>query len=224
MTGITSGVTWPDAPRWRAYLGFMAVFYALFFPVYIGGGHIAAASGRALELYFGWERDIPLVPWMIWPYLSLYSVFVLPLLHMAPGRMSVLSWQSALSILIAGVLFVLLPCRVGFPPVPVTGMLAPLFDLMRAVDTPHNLVPSLHVTFAALILLGCAEQSPHPLAWVYRCWLVVMCASTILVHQHHLIDVVSGLALAAAMRHLLPLDQPAFAYFRRTVAGAIPQR
>jgi hypothetical protein len=50
------------------------------------------------------------------------------------------------------------------------GMLTPLFDLMTAVDTPNNLVPSLHVTFAALILLGCAERASRPLAWIYRLW------------------------------------------------------
>jgi hypothetical protein len=65
---------------------------------------------------------------------------------------------------------VLIPGRLGFSPALMTGMLTPLFDLMTAVDTPNNLVPSLHVTFAALILLGCAERASRPLAWIYRLW------------------------------------------------------
>jgi membrane-associated phospholipid phosphatase len=198
---------WRDARRWRAWLVFMLVFYVTFFPVYIAAGHIAASSGRTVELFFAWERDIPLIPWMIWPYLSLYPVFLLPLLHMTPGQMSVLTWQSAVSVLIAGMVFVLIPGRLGFSPTLVTGMLTPLFDLMTAVDTPHNLVPSLHVTFAALILFGCAEQASRPLAWIYRLWLAVMCASTVFVHQHHLLDVATGLGLAAAVRRVLPLDE-----------------
>lgn len=87
------------------------------------------------------------------------------------------------------------------------GMLTPLFDLMTAVDTPNNLVPSLHVTFAALILLGCAERASRPLAWIYRLWLAVMSASTLFVHQHHLLDVATGLGLAAAVRRVFPLDE-----------------
>jgi membrane-associated phospholipid phosphatase len=102
---------------------------------------------------------------------------------------------------------VLIPGRLGFSPALMTGMLTPLFDLMTAVDTPHNLVPSLHVTFAALILLGCAERASRPLAWIYRLWLAVMSASTLFVHQHHLLDVATGLGLAAAVRRVFPLDE-----------------
>jgi hypothetical protein len=80
------------------------------------------------------------------------------------------SAASALAVLIAGAVFVLIPGRLGFSPALMTGMLTPLFDLMTAVDTPNNLVPSLHVTFAALILLGCAERASRPLAWIYRLW------------------------------------------------------
>ena len=85
------------------------------------------------------------------------------------------------------------------------GLHQPLFDLLTQVDTPHNLVPSLHVAFAALILLGCAERGPKFWAWGYGAWLVLMSASTVLVHQHHLLDVISGLGLAFIMRRIFPL-------------------
>jgi membrane-associated phospholipid phosphatase len=93
----------------------------------------------------------------------------------------------------------------GFSPVAVDALHQPLFGLLAVVDTPHNLAPSLHVAFSALILLGCAARTSLTLAWSYRFWLLIMALSTVLVHQHHLFDVISGLALALIMRRIFPL-------------------
>jgi membrane-associated phospholipid phosphatase len=54
-------------------------------------------------------------------------------------------------------------------------------------------------------LLGCSEGAARPLKWIYAGWLIVLSASTILVHQHHLLDVATGLALAVAVRRMVPL-------------------
>lgn len=203
-------MTWPDRRRWRAYARFTVLFNLFFFPVYAGGGTLA--PGRAVALFLPWEVSLPLVPWMVWPYLSLYTTFLLPLFHLTAGQIAVLWRQVLLSLLVAGVTFVLLPTRLGFPRDPVAGPQGPLFDLIHGIDTPHNLVPSLHVTFAALLLLGCARRAPPLLAWSYRLWLVVLSTATVLVHQHHLLDVATGLGLAWAAGRLYPLDAtPAFA-------------
>ena len=203
-------MTWPDRRRWHAYVRFTVLFNLFFFPIYVAGGHLA--SGRTVSLFLPWEPSLPLVPWMVWPYLSLYSTFLLPLFHMTPGQIAALSRQVFLSLLAAGATFVLLPTRLGFPRDPVAGPHGPLLDLIHAVDTPHNLVPSLHVTFAALLLLGSARRAPPLLAWTYRLWLVVMSAATVLVHQHHLLDVAAGLGLAWAAGRLFPrISRPASA-------------
>jgi membrane-associated phospholipid phosphatase len=210
MTDVLGGhrlrqTAWPSLDQWRAFLKFLVLFDVLFFPVYIGGNYIASHSVQATGLFLDWETRIPLVPWMILPYLSLYSVFLLPLFHLRPAEMTQLCRQSTMTLAVAGLFFVLLPTRLGFPPVPVAGMMQPLFETMRAVDVPQNLVPSLHVAFCALILLPCAERAAAPLRWLYRGWLVTLSASTVLVHQHHLLDVATGLGLAVAVGRILPL-------------------
>jgi membrane-associated phospholipid phosphatase len=48
---------------------------------------------------------------------------------------------------------------------------------------------------AALIKSSTSRQARFGW-WV---WLILICASTVLVHQHHMIDVVSGLGLAAVL-------------------------
>ena len=198
-------ISWPDETRWRAFLKFMALFYVFFFPFYFGAGHIAAHTHDTFGLYWSWERDIPLVPWMIWPYMTLFSLFLLPLFHMSAGQISTLSRQSTATLVIAGLVFLLVPTHLGFAPISVEELHQPLFGLLAMVDTPHNLVPSLHVAFSALILLGCAGRASQPLAGAYLLWLLIMSVSTVLVHQHHIFDVISGLALALITRRIFPL-------------------
>jgi membrane-associated phospholipid phosphatase len=198
-------ISWPDSVRWRAFLKFMGLFYLFFFPVYFGAGYIAAKTDDTFGLYWSWERDIPLIPWMIWPYLTLFSLFLLPLFHMSAWQISMLSRQSTATLVITGLVFLLAPTHLGFPPVIVEGLHRPVFDFLAIVDTPHNLVPSLHVAFSALILLGCAARTSTHLAWSYRFWLLLLSVSTVLVHQHHVFDVVSGLTLALIMRRIFPL-------------------
>lgn len=201
----------PSQKIWFAYLRFLSLFLAVFLPVYVGSGHLLTQlPDRSIPLYFEWEKDIPLVPWMIWPYLSLFSLYGLPLLHSSEEDMKRLSMQSVLAVWVAGIFFVLMPTQAGFPPTLVTGLHEPLFRLIARVDTPFNLVPSLHVTGATLIVLGCSERIGGRATWVYRIWLAILAVSTILVHQHHILDVMAGFGLALAARRAVPL-RPSFA-------------
>jgi membrane-associated phospholipid phosphatase len=207
MAGISKS-GWPVPEQWAAFIRFMLLFYMLFFPAYFGAGYLTDGSARAKDLFLPIETGIPLIPWMIVPYLSLFVLFLLPLVQMTPRQMQGLSRQSSAALIVGGLVFIVLPGRLGFPPQTGTGWWAPAFDVIAALDTKHNLVPSLHVTFAALILFGCAERAPAALRWLYRSWFALMSASTVLVHQHHLIDVAGGLALALLVRRLWPLQTP----------------
>ena len=59
------------------------------------------------------------------------------------------------------------------------------------------------VIYTASILLAMIEAATPALRRAYLAWLVVVCASTVLTHRHHLLDVASGLALAFATPALL---------------------
>jgi membrane-associated phospholipid phosphatase len=65
------------------------------------------------------------------------------------------------------------------------------------VDAPHNLVPSLHISYSALILA--ALRTPSAPGWVHALllgWLGLIAVAVVLVHQHHLADVAGGFAVA----------------------------
>jgi membrane-associated phospholipid phosphatase len=196
----------PPLKIFLAYLRFLGVFLFVFGLVYMGSGYLLAQSpGRSVQLYFSWEKDIPLVPWMIWPYLSLFPSYLLPLLHMNVHELQRLSLQSVVTVAIAGLIFNALPAQLGFSPTEVTGWHQPLFFWLARIDTPYNLLPSLHVAGASLILLACGERVGPRWAWFYAAWLAVLALSTLLVHQHHVLDVVSGFGLALVVRQAIPL-------------------
>ncbi len=204
------GLAWPDKARWQTYLRFLLVFLSLFLPVYFGTQLLAAPPRPGFDLYFTWETRIPFVPWMIWPYLSLLTLFAVPLMQMTVGEMRRLSLQSAVPLVVAAICFLALPCRSGFPPVRVDDdFYRPIFDALHEIYTPQNLFPSLHVAFSGLILLGAREVAAGLLRPFYLVWLLLMLCSVVLVHQHHIADVASGLALAALARMVVPLTAAA---------------
>ena len=73
-------------------------------PIYLGFGHLLAQLfDCSMPLCLAWEKDIPLVPWMIWPYLSLFSLYLLSLLHLSPQEMRHLAWQSVLAVVVVSI-------------------------------------------------------------------------------------------------------------------------
>jgi membrane-associated phospholipid phosphatase len=200
---------WPDGACWRAYLRFLGLFLLYFVLVYFGLGSLAVWLGRSMDLYAAWETRIPCVPFMVWIYLSLYTIFTLPLLHMNSDQMAALSRQSTVMLLVAGATFLALPGRLGYLPAAYTGIDGSILAFLDGLSatTGHNLIPSLHVAFSALILLSCRDLVSPQLSLIYIVWLVLICASTVLTHQHHLLDIATGLALAISVRWLTPLDR-----------------
>jgi membrane-associated phospholipid phosphatase len=74
---------------------------------------------------------------------------------------------------------------------------------MFSIDRPFNLVPALHVIFSCAIALACADFARPAVRIALWGWLAVIVASTLFVHQHHLLDLLVAFAivfLSAAMR------------------------
>lgn len=192
--------TWrPPFERWRTYLWLGLLLDLLFVLVYGGASLFNHLRSAHLELYFDWETGLPLVPGFIYPYFSIFLLFLLPPFALEVPALRRLAKQLMAATLVAGAAFVLLPTRPGFEPV--VGELPSLFNLLANIDPPYNLLPSLHVTYSTLTILAISFISPAWLKLLLWLWLGVMCASVVLIHQHHLLDVVSGLLLALIIRH-----------------------
>lgn len=184
---------------WRTYAYWFFWISIVFFTVYPLCNWLTAKRGTTFSLYIESELSIPFIPEFVWAYLSLYLLFIIPPFFLNPARMDVLGKQLVAATIFCGVIFLLLPARLGFErTVPDDPFYRSIFANMFAVDLPHNMVPSLHVTFSSLILLSLYRAQQADLAKItLGAWLVLICASTVLVHQHHLLDVVTGLLVTA---------------------------
>ena len=84
----------------------------------------------------------------------------------------------------------------------------PLVRLLYQADAPVNVFPSLHCYEALAIHLATFHSRPGVKRRALRCVSAVLCAlicaSTLLIRQHSLADLLAGCTLAAAM-HILVL-------------------
>jgi hypothetical protein len=194
---------WLDWPGW-AHLRFavmLAVVGGLWFAlVYVGADGMTARRAAKWLVHFDAERAIPFVPEMIVVYVSLYSIFVLaPFILRERRELRALAVSCNLAILIAGLGFVLIPAELAYPPPPRFGAFPELFRAADTLNLTYNLVPSLHVAFAVLLgaaVARTADGTGRMLLWV---WVGAIAGSTLLTHQHHVIDVVTGGLLGVAV-------------------------
>jgi len=201
----------PDRRRLLAYLGCVLAIDALFVVVYGGCNWITARRDDRIALHWPWELGIPFVPAMIWPYLSIVLLFVLPLFVLEVRALRRLAGRLACAVLISGACFLLLPAQPGWTRPADPGAYGPVFALLYALDAPYNLAPSLHVGFSALLLAALAENAGRAARWLCAAWLALIGAAVLLVHQHHLIDVLGGLGVALLSSRLVngPVEEEA---------------
>ncbi len=191
--------TWPNRARWAVFLRRYVLLTLLFTVVYGGANWIAANSGRDVSLHFAWELAIPLVPWAILIYFSIALLFWLPLFACNIEGLRALGRRIALATLAAGLLFIVFPVRSGFPRIPPEGAFHALFSVLWELDGPFNSVPSLHIAYSTLIFRALSGRvAATHLRQLGGVWYVAICASVLLVHQHHLADIAGGIALAWA--------------------------
>ena len=99
--------------------------------------------------------------------------------------------------MIAAVIFILIPMQDGFTEVEPTGAFANVFRFADFINLNHNHAPSLHVAFAVTTAYTFASYANEVITKIFIasfCALVVV--STVLTHQHHLVDVIAGFLLA----------------------------
>jgi hypothetical protein len=187
--------------RVRTYLTWSFRIGVAFFGVYPTMNWLTSLRATRLALYFPAELRIPFVPELIWAYLSMYVLFFLPLRLVPVRSMPALGRQLIAGCLISALFFLVLPAGLGFArEVPARAPYAAIYAKVFSIDHPHNLVPSLHVIFSCAIALACAAFARGALRIALLAWLAVIVASTLFVHQHHLLDLLVAFAIVYFLR------------------------
>ncbi len=168
--------------------------------------------------YFEWERNLPFVPFFILPYLSIDLFFIAaPFLLPDATALTLFVRRVALSTGVAGLFFLFLPLRFAFPRPAVSGWTGGLFDWFRALDAPVNLFPSLHAALCLILVDVYARYLRGFTRAVVLLWFGLIALSPLFTHQHHVIDILGGGALAVACFLVV---RPKFLLVSRQAAGA----
>jgi hypothetical protein len=192
-------------PRLAARLLWLAFCTTLFLVLYGACLFVTAHRADVPTLHFQWERHIPYLPWMIWPYMSI-DLFFLGSFFVVRTRaeLAALGRRFALATVVAAICFLLFPLRYAFPVPDTPGLLGRMIGWFRGFDRPYNLAPSLHIAFRAIVWVSFVRHTRGALRFGVKTWFILIGVSTLLVYQHHVIDVLTGHMLGLLCLYLIP--------------------
>jgi membrane-associated phospholipid phosphatase len=192
-------LAWPGWAHLR-YAALLSIANTLWF-VLVYGGMDALTARRTFRVlvHFPAELAIPFVPAMTLFYMSIYLLFwMAPFVLRTRHEFRALVITLAIAIFCGGIGFLLFPADLAFAPPPEEdlGIWAGLFHFADKLNLTYNLLPSLHVTFAVICVAIFSARAPAASKALLWFWAAMVAASTVLIHQHHLLDVATGWLLA----------------------------
>lgn len=171
-----------------------------FMLVFAGCDFLTAERALRVPVHFKAELAMPFVAEMTAVYMSMYLLFVAgPFILRTREEFRAAIATLATIIGTAGLGFLLVPAPLAYPGVPAgtLGIWAGLFRLADDLNLTYNLLPSLHVA----LTVACVSFFSTRIAGVGRAllwgWAAGIALSTLLTHQHHLLDVLTGWLLAS---------------------------
>jgi membrane-associated phospholipid phosphatase len=193
--------------RWQA-LRVAVLTSVLFLVVYGTMNHLASLRSDVGTWVYSWEQFIPFVPLMIVPYMSIDLLFVIaPFLCTDRRELRQLARRLTMAVIVSGAFFLAMPLRFTFERPQVDGVLGLVFNNFLKLDKPFNLFPSLHITLRTILADTYARHTRGWLRVASDVWFSLIGASTLLVYQHHVIDVAGGFVLAALVFYAIS-DSP----------------
>lgn len=193
----------PSYSATKIYLKYCVSIDIAFLVIYVACNWWTSRRNGLLAVYFDWELSIPFVPAMIWGYGSMLVLFLFPLFQLDEVELRRLGRQILLALPVAGLSFLLFPAEIGFSRLDHVPGYDGIYQFIYTIDYPHNLVPSLHIVFSTLIIAAMMDVAAPLWRWGYAVWLAVISVAVVLVHQHHIADVLSGYLLAWVCRRFV---------------------
>lgn len=192
-------LAWPGWSHLRYALLLSFVNTLWFVLVYARMDSLTARRSFRVPVHFPAELAIPFVPAMTLFYMSIYLLFwMAPFVLRTRREFRALVITMAVAIFCGGIGFLLFPADLAFAPPreDELGIWAAMFHFADKLNLTYNLLPSLHVAFAVICIAIFSARAPaigKVLLWF---WAAMVAASTVLIHQHHLLDVATGWLLA----------------------------
>jgi membrane-associated phospholipid phosphatase len=192
-------LAWPGWPvlAEAVVLGMAQTLWWVF--VYFGADWVTGLRIERVRIHLDAERNIPFVAGFIFPYRSLDLLFLIaPFVLRARDEIRALALALFVVTGIAGICFLVLPAEPAYVPHPVHGFWSPVFAFNRQIVRNYNMVPSLHVALSTTALAAYGACRGVWGRGLLAGWGGLIALSTLLTHQHHVLDVVTGFLLGWA--------------------------
>lgn len=212
---------WSPAWNQRHFLGgnlflvHILVFglIAIAFPYFSTNQFVAANGVTVWDPEMAIDRAIPVIPWMVVPYMALYLYYPVTLICSPKddrSRLELIAGVQMLSIatLFCTVIFLILPAEIDMRdqiPVDVLegeGLYSYLFNLMHSMDEPWNAWPSLHIAHSYFLTRAISRwmiiRSPESQlikSFIAIVWIefFLLSISIMTTKQHYVWDLFTGI-------------------------------
>jgi membrane-associated phospholipid phosphatase len=193
-------LAWPAPKDLRFGLLLCLAFFFFFESAYIATNYVTGLHRFRMHVHSGAELSIPFVPAMAVVYISLNLMLALTPFVLRTWRdITPLCVVMTLETLICALFFLLFPVELGYAPQVEPGKWGMFCGWVSAVSLKYNNMPSLHVAFAFTAAMAFGARCGALGRRLFLLWAGLIAASTVLIHEHHVADVVAGIALAVAM-------------------------
>jgi hypothetical protein len=174
--------------------------------VFVGADWFTAHRALRVRVHLDAELRIPLIPAFTLVYMSIYALFLAaPFVLRTRREITTLAISQALAISLAGICFLLIPAQLAYPPPADSdlGIWKGLFNFASRLSQDYNLVPSLHVGLSIICIELFAVHAGRGGKLLLRAWGLLIAASTVLIHRHHVLDALAGYLLAFAVVRII---------------------
>lgn len=209
MRGSDNRLRWPARDSWIAFARYGILLSILWCIVYGGASYITSLHSFRVRLHSDAELRMPFAPSTAVIYLSLFpmlwmSVFVL---H-SPSNLKLFAKALAYLFVISGVGFILFPADDVRTREIDPDVFSQIYRFADWLNLSHNYMPSLHVGMAVLCASIYSKEASVICAIAIWIWALAITLSTLLTHEHYVIDLVAGGALGYLLANSIYVAHP----------------
>lgn len=175
-----------------------ALAFLIFFYTFYGLSSILVDDdSRRYQVAFNWETRIPFIPHAAWIYNSLVPLLIISLYYIRQQtRIHLLFKIFCAQVLIGCTIFLIVPIEIKFPSRYEYGELPLIFIIADSVNLTNNNFPSLHVCLAVTASVISSFYMRIAQRLIIYLWAIAIALSTLLIHEHHFVDVIGGVFLS----------------------------
>ena len=190
-------IAWPGMASLRLTLPLSYLFFKIFSSVYGGASLLAKLRRPLVNFAFPWEMHLPFLPswtlvYLTVPLLLLLTPFILRNWRTFTPFFLTLTVET----LIAGLFFLALPLTPAYPKRMAEGFFGGVFHLADRLNLDYNKFPSLNIAFAVTAAIVFGRRCGWFGRTLFGLWLTAVIASTLLIHEHQVLDLAGGAVLA----------------------------